>query len=356
MISLPVDVVKLSVIIPTFNRARSLRATLHSLLEQDLGTASYEIIVVDNNSSDDTAAAVREILAHSAVDVRYLHEPRPGVHYARNLAATHARGRVLYYTDDDMVADRQVLSELLKPFALDPRIGVVTGRVLPIWEREPPAWVVRYCANTLLSLQLRTEDLIIADEDPGVWSCHEAIRKDVLFDCGGFNPENTEGQWVGDGETGLNLKVQARGYKFAFTGKAITHHVIPAARMTQRYLRKRLENQGNADVFTWYRRDRPDNTRLVKAELTSLWNCGREMLAGVSKFVTRNDAWRMHIARISYFRARLAYCRRLRREPGWREFVVRENWIQESRQAGVGGLPPASADDGFAGGAATLRS
>jgi glycosyltransferase involved in cell wall biosynthesis len=319
---------QMSVIIPTYNRANSLRVTLQSLLEQDLSPASYEIIVVDNNSSDHTVAVVREIRQSGVVDVRYLHEARPGVHYARNLGATQAQGTILYFTDDDMVADRRMLSELLIPFAFDPRIAVVTGRVLPKWESDPPAWVKKHCANTLLSLQLRSEDLIISNEDPGVWSCHEAIRKDVLLECGGFNPENTEGRWVGDGETGLNLKVQARGYKFAFTGKSVTHHVIPAARMTQRYLNKRLENQGNADVFTWYRRERPDDLRLAKAQLTSILNCGLEMLAGVSNFVTRNDAWRMHRARLNYFRARFAYCRRLRRDPTWRAFVLKDNWMQ----------------------------
>ena len=326
MPSSPAETLDLSVVIPTYNRADTLRETLESLARQDF-RGRYEIIVVDNNSTDHTRDVVTEAQRAGGVPIHYLHERRAGVHYARNLGAQHARGRILYYTDDDMVADGAMLAELVKPFALDPRIAVVTGRVLPIWEREPPEWVKRHCSNTLLSLQLRSEDLIVSNDDPGVWSCHEAIRRDVLFECGGFNPENTEGNWVGDGETGLNLKVQARGYKFAFTGAAITHHVIPATRMTQRYLSRRLANQGNADVFTWYRREQPNARRLLKAELTSVWNYGRELLAGMADFVTRDDAWRVHLARVSYFRARLAYCRRLRRDPGWRAFVLRDNWL-----------------------------
>jgi hypothetical protein len=149
----------------------------------------------------------------------------------------------------------------------------------------------------------------------------------VLFECGGFNPENTEGRWVGDGETGLNLKVRERGYKFAFTGRAVTHHVIPAARMTQRYLSRRLENQGNADVFTWYRQAQPGTRRLLRAELGAALNCGVEAVAAAIDLMARNDRWRVHLARISYFRARLAYCRRLRRDASWREFVLRDNWL-----------------------------
>jgi hypothetical protein len=322
---------KVSVIIPTFNRPRTLRATLKTLIEQDFDHSEYEILVVDNNSTDDTPAVVRELQARSPVRLRYLHEPRPGVHYARNLAAVNASGRVLYYTDDDMIADRTMLSELYKVFDLDPLVACATGRVLPKWEVDPPDWVVKYCANGILSLQLRLESLIVSHEDPGVWSCHEAILKDVLIECGGFNPENTEGLWVGDGESGLNAKVEARGYKFGFVGSSVTHHVIPPGRMTQRYLNKRMENQGNADTFTWFRTARPDTRELIGNERTCIRNGMRAMLAAAKGFAKGRDSWHVDRAQVSYWRARFSYCRRLRRDFAWREFVMRDDWIAEAQ-------------------------
>src|SRR5438309_1301916 len=261
---------QVSVIVPTFNRARTLRATLETLIDQDFDRAQYEILVVDNNSTDQTPGVVKELQAQSPMHLRYLHEPRAGVHYARNLAAVNALGRVLYYTDDDMVADRAMLSELLKVFDLDPLIAIATGRVLPKWEVDPPDWVLKYCTNSILSLQLRSEPLLVSHENPGVWSCHQAILKSVLIEAGGFHPENTQGVWVGDGESGLNAKVEEKGYKFAFTASAVTHHVIPPGRMTQRYLNRRMANQGNADTFTWFRAARPTDEELKNDEYLSV--------------------------------------------------------------------------------------
>jgi glycosyltransferase involved in cell wall biosynthesis len=320
----------LSIIIPAYNRAETIETTLWSLIRQDFDPQRYEIIVVDNNSQDQTAAVVQEIQSQSPVAIRYLLETRQGVHYARNLGATHARGAILYYTDDDMVAEAGMLRELLNLFKLDPMVATATGRVLPKWECEPPAWVRKYCMNSLLSLQLRPEDLIIAAGDVGVYSCHQAIRKDVLLECGGFNPENTGGTWVGDGESGLNLKVGAHGYKFAYTAKAVTYHMIPPGRMTQQYLNRRMENQGYADAYTWFRAARPDNVRLVRDQIRCLLKCGHENLSTASRFLLQRETWRLHRAQVSYHYGRFKYNGRLRRDAAWREFVLKDNWMSEA--------------------------
>lgn len=319
----------LSIIIPAYNRAYSIGTTLWSLIHQDLEPDCYEIIVVDNNSHDKTADVVREIQSQSPVPVRYHFESRSGVHYARNWGAVNAKGDILYYTDDDMSAERGMLAQLLNLFKLDERIGTASGQVLPKWECEPPPWIKRYCQNGYLSLQFRPEELIVSPVDPGVYSCHQAIRKGVLLECGGFNPENTGGVWVGDGETGLNLKVRARGYKFAYTSKAVTYHLIPPERMTQRYLNRRLENQGYADAFTWFRAQRPDNKRLIRNQLRSVFGCAREASACTAKLVLCRGGWRLSRARVSYHYARFKYSARLRRDAKWREFVLRDNWIEE---------------------------
>src|SRR6266481_5430132 len=120
-----------SVIIPTFNRAQSLEETLRSLINQNYEANSYEIIVVDNNSSDHTKDLVACWKNKSAVPLLYLFEGRQGVHYARNTAFRYAKGEILYYTDDDMTADKELIKEIVKPFAYDPKIAVSTGPVLP---------------------------------------------------------------------------------------------------------------------------------------------------------------------------------------------------------------------------------
>ena len=318
-----------SVIIPTYNRAETLEKTIESLARQTYPTDHYEIIVVDNNSTDSTLDVVDK-LKGSVVEVQYLFEPRQGVHYARNRALKRARGEILYYTDDDMIADPDLLMQIVKPFALSSKVATVTGRVLPVWEIAPPDWVLRLCNNYLLSLQDRPEHLIISPNDCGVYSCHQALRRDAFIAAGGYHPENTAGEWIGDGETGMNMRLKELGYYFAYAGTAITHHVIPAGRMTQTYLNRRLGNQGNCDSYSDYRRYRFTKRQLMRRILAHLVRMIYHGGLFSTKLALRKKSWRMNLAYINYFRKRTLYDLRLLNNEKWRLLVLKEDWLGEA--------------------------
>jgi glycosyltransferase involved in cell wall biosynthesis len=322
-----------SVIIPTYNRADSLAVTLQSLIDQTYPVEKFEIIVSDNHSTDDTPEVVQRFVHNPrGVAVRYLHEPRLGVHYARNSAALIANGELLYYTDDDVVAEPDMLIELVSVFDMDPQVASATGRVLPSWQVPPPAWVKKHCYNSLLSILDPEEDFLIAQHLPYIYSCHQAVRKDVLLEVGGFNPENTRGVWVGDGETGLVIKIEKSGYKFAFTGKSIIHHVIPPSRMTQTYLNKRVGNSGNCYAFTYFRQKRSSKMALlaeiivlmaIKAPVRSLMYLGLSIFHWDTGYLRFIPAYWMYYFNRSRYNYRLATDLRLR------DFVLRDNWFED---------------------------
>jgi glycosyltransferase involved in cell wall biosynthesis len=319
-----------SVIINTYNRSQILKATIESLSRQTYPADLYEIIVVDNNSTDFTRDVVETVKGQSSVNIQYHFEPRQGVHYARNTALKLSRGEILYYTDDDMIAEADLLKQIVKPFALHPKVATVTGRVLPVWEVSPPDWILRFCNNGLLSLQDRPEHLIISPNDCGVYSCHQALRRDAFIAAGGYNPENTAGEWIGDGETGLNIKLKDLGYYFGYAGTAITHHSIPAKRMTQSYLNRRLGNQGNCDSYSDYRKYRFTNRQLFKRSLVHLARLTFHGGLFVTKLAIRKKSWRMNLAYMSYFRKRALYDLRLLRDEDWQRLVLKEDWLIES--------------------------
>jgi glycosyltransferase involved in cell wall biosynthesis len=319
-----------SVIVPTYNRAETLRTTIKSLTKQNYPADHYEIIVVDNNSTDHTRGVVEETIGLSPVNVKYYFEPRQGVHYARNTALKLSRGEILYYTDDDMIAEMDLLTQIVKPFALHPKLGTVTGRVLPVWEISPPDWVLRFCKNELLSLQDRPEYLIISPDDCGVYSCHQAIRRDAFIAAGGYNPENTAGEWIGDGETGLNIKLKELGYYFAYARTAITHHVIPAGRMTQTYLNGRFGNQGNCDSYSDYRRYKFSAIQLVRLIIKHSLNMVFHWIVFAAKITLRKESWRMNRAYVNYFLKRSLYELRLLRDENRRLLVLKEDWLGEA--------------------------
>jgi glycosyltransferase involved in cell wall biosynthesis len=104
-----------SIIVPTFNRGHYIAATIQSLLDINYPKDKYEIIIIDNNSTDNTKDIIHQYVNHpSGVAVRYLVETRQGVHYARNTAARSARFELLYFTDDDMIAHCELLNEITR--------------------------------------------------------------------------------------------------------------------------------------------------------------------------------------------------------------------------------------------------
>lgn len=316
-----------SVIIPTYNREIMLGITIESFINQSYPKEQYEIIVSNNNSTDNTGHIIDEYcLRHD--NIKTIFEGRQGVHYARNSAAKVAKGDVLYFTDDDMIADRDLLTNVVKVFLMDYNVASATGKVLPKWEIEPPKWILKYCYNGLLSLNDRSEQLIIAPFDIGVFSCHQAVLREAFFKSGGFNPENTAGEWIGDGETGLNIKIKELGYNFAFIGDSVIYHMIPPARMTQSYLNKRLANQGNCDSYTEYRKYKYNGVQLVFQIIKHLTNIVVLLAGFIPRLILTKYSWRLLVSWIYYYFHRIKYDIRLMHDEKWKYLVLKYNWLE----------------------------
>jgi glycosyltransferase involved in cell wall biosynthesis len=129
------------VVLSTYNRSRLLRRALEHLLDQRLDGLSFEILVVDNNSSDGTATVVERLAEQAPARLRYLFEPAQGISHARNAGIRQARAPIVAFTDDDVCAPPDWVASLARAFEEYPGAQVVGGRVLPMWPTEPPAWL-----------------------------------------------------------------------------------------------------------------------------------------------------------------------------------------------------------------------
>lgn len=323
-----IDLPFISVIIPTYNREKYLAITLDSFISQSYPKDRYEIIVSNNHSTDSTQKIIEDYCTRFD-NIKTIFEGRQGVHYARNSAAKIAKGDILYFTDDDMIADSRLIEEIVRVIIFEPQIGAATGVIIGKFAVEPPAWVSKYLTNGWLSLtdKNRREKLIISKDDFGVYSCHEAIKREVFFEAGGFNPENTAGVWVGDGETGLSIKIKQLGYTFAYTSKSIIYHMIPESRMTLRYLINRAGNQGFCRSYTEYRMHR--NKKII------IPNMIRRNIIGIIKLLIYTSGmvllgkqtWRFLPAQLMYLHRRNIYDIKLYRNKEFRKVVEIDNWI-----------------------------
>lgn len=318
-----------SIIIPTYNRAHSIMYTIDSFLKQDYPKEQYEIIVCDNNSTDNVKEVILGYVEKYGENrIRYMFEGRQGVHYARNSAAKTAKGDVLYFTDDDMMAEPDLLKELIAIFDFDSRIGCATGRVLPKWETDPPKWIKKYCMNSLLSLNDLGRGIIIKDCDMGVYSCHEAIRREAFWETGGFHPEYTKDVYLGDGETGLNQDILKNGWWMAYVGKSTIYHMIPHGRMTQKHINKVMSNAGNAVSYREYRQKAFDKKKLWLRYMLYLLSYIKECGVVVKKTLQGKSTLRFIPAKACYYKSRTIYDYRIVSDERFRRMVMKNNWLK----------------------------
>ena len=131
--------VKLSVIICTYNRANSLADTLLCLTKQSYDIANWELIVVDNNSSDNTKEIIYEY-HRKLPNLTYKFEPQQGLSFARNLGINSAKGAIIAFTDDDVLPENDWLTQIqnnMEKYNCD----ACGGYIAPKWESQPPAWL-----------------------------------------------------------------------------------------------------------------------------------------------------------------------------------------------------------------------
>ena len=131
----------ISAVITTYNRSEMLATALEPLLSQNAGGVCYEIIVVDNNSTDNTRATVEAFIAKGHTNLRYVFEPKQGIAHGRNAGIAAARGDIIAFTDDDVIVTDNWIAVIKRTFAENPEVEYIGGKILPDWTEPPPHWL-----------------------------------------------------------------------------------------------------------------------------------------------------------------------------------------------------------------------
>lgn len=236
-----------SVVICTHQRAAGLRRTLLSVVEQ-ARQSDAEVLVVDNGSTDDTAAVVG-----SFASVRYVREDRLGLCHARNRGWREARAPVVAFLDDDAVAAPGWLAAVRKAFSgEDASVGCVGGAVLPDWELPPPPWLSRSVSLGLTIVDWPGERRRLTDLS-AEWlvGANLACRVAALDTVGGFHPwlDRRGGRLLSSGEVFLEKQLMQRGYACVYEPAMCVYHRVSADRLTRSWFRRRYFWQGVSDAL-----------------------------------------------------------------------------------------------------------
>ena len=273
----------ISVIIATRNRAPLLASTLDALSRQQVSDFAFEIVVVDNASTDETALVV-EAAARRGGPVVYLFESRPGKSHALNAAVSRARGDVLVFTDDDVLPSSNWLAAYARVFG-ETEADFAAGRIQPLWESPPPSWMSPALHGVLAVADGGAHRLPIrhgAKDDIMPLGANMAIRRYVLDRVGSWDPQF--GKLQGTLRTGEDhdffLRMIQAGFQGVFEPEANVQHRVPAERLRLGYFHRWFYDNGQVDAQMEERY--PTTARYFLQVPRYLW---REALADVGSLL-----------------------------------------------------------------------
>ena len=210
-----------SLIIPAYNAAGTIVACLAASMRQSIPRDEYEIIVVDDGSTDNTGEAAESF------PVRVIRQTNGGPAAARNHGALLAKGEVLVFTDSDCEPDRDFLKNLLAPFE-DPGIMGAQGS----YRTAQRGFVARFCQA---EIEIRYARMSKREGIDFIGSYAAAYRREAFLECGGFDTSYT----AASGEdTDLSYEMHERGFKLVFRPDAVVFHRHPAS--LKKYLRTKF--------------------------------------------------------------------------------------------------------------------
>lgn len=241
-----------SVVIATHNRANHLTKALNSLFHQTLCKNKFEVFVIDNASTDETSGVV-EKFSGLFTFIKYHYEAIPGANNARNIGWRNARGKYVAFMDDDAVASSDWLETIVNSFEnINPKPGIIGGKVIPIWEDTKPNWIKGKLLTALSVVDYGEEPRVLNDNEY-LFSVNMAFQGSLLERFGGFDNAlgRTGKALTSNDEILIAKKIRAAGYQFYYHPQASVQHFIPTGRLTMPWFIKRYFSQGYSDALMW---------------------------------------------------------------------------------------------------------
>lgn len=237
---------KASVAICTHNRAKDTVEAVQSVLAQESCSFEFEVLVIDNNSKDNTKELFHESLWPT--QVRYIMESQLGLSYARNRAIREAKGEFILFLDDDALASSGWIQEVINVFERDAAIGCVGGKIDPIWEGGKPDWIPEEIIGLYTLMDF--SDHIVEMKPPYFpFGANVSFRKSVFDKIEPFREDlgRVGNNLLSSEESELISRIREK-YKIFYTPYGSVQHKISKSRLNKRWLLRRMYWQGISDA------------------------------------------------------------------------------------------------------------
>ncbi len=236
-------------IICTHNRDRYLGDAIKSLLAQE--GVTYEVLIVDNGSTDGTKEVVEPFLSNP--HLRYVYEPILGLSVARNRGAKETTAPILAYLDDDAIASPHWLKVLVDAYERKEKLAIAGGKVTLIWPNNvtPPAWISQGLAGGLGAYDLGKEEISITNPQLTPRGLNYSLRRSFLEKIGGFdaNLGRVGNKLLSNEELFMTELALNQGWEVAYLPDALVAHNVAPERLQRSWFLRRSWWQGVSECY-----------------------------------------------------------------------------------------------------------
>lgn len=229
----------LSIVICSYNRASYISGALDSLYHQSAGLDNFEAIIVDNNSTDNTAEVFKQWRSsHANGSFTYLTESKQGASFARNTGAKGAKGQWLCFMDDDAIANSNYIENIIKHIKTTPEAIGFGGRIIPKYIPSAPEWMSYYVSSLVGNFDYAPTACAFENGKYPLES-NMIVKKDIYDSIGGFNtqlPGVVGTLRIGGEGKELFYKILALGHTIYYDPAICVEHVVEVKKLTPEYM------------------------------------------------------------------------------------------------------------------------
>lgn len=239
--------IRLSLVIATYNRAEQLMVTLASVGEQSAKPSLWECIIVDNNSRDNTQERVAEFAKeHPTLNIRYCFEPNQGLSYARNKGISEAKGDIIAFIDDDERIVAEFINSYIKLFDEHPDAMAAGGKIIAEYPTGRPRWMSHYTERPIANPMDFGDYITTFPKGRIPGGGNMAMRRELFDSVGVFDTSlgRMGGKLIGGEESELFERIYSLGMKCYYAPRAVMYHIIPAEKLTTEYFERLCYNTG----------------------------------------------------------------------------------------------------------------
>jgi len=328
----------ISIIIPTKNRASVLGKAIGSLINQTVNKDGYEILIMDQSTNDDTKDLVNKINKEKDIDIKYFYNKVPGLHSSRNIGARLVKGAILFFTDDDIIANKDYLKVILDSFRDDKDIAIMAGKIIPSYEGDVPGWIESFWQDyqggkyiwqiSLLDLGEKTIEI----SPDLVFGCNYIVRRDLFIKYKGTNPDifsRNLMKYSGSSEIALSYKIRDAGLKIIYEPKLTMQHIVTEERLTKKYFYERNYIEGIKKSYFDIRKTKKKLP--LKQILRDFYLLFKSTIIIIFKFGSLVHRIK-YISYLYSFKGRIKHKWWVLKDKRLFEYILRDNYFDEGKE------------------------